>query len=195
MRRYALRANNCPYKVRRFNFFDWNKRQIGEFYKGPLGPVDEPELQKMQKNPNVTVRMRGVMEKCTFCTQRIEAAKIEQKRLAGASGEIKIPDGKIKTACQQACATDAISFGDVSDVNSEVSQAKASDRDYSVIGYLNARPRNTYLARLRNPYPKMPDAYKYPSAYSQYKKRYGSAGSSQHSKSNSHVHDAVHPAH
>ena len=188
-------ANNCPYKVRRFNFFDWNKRQIGEFYKGPLGPVDEPELQKMQKNPNVTVRMRGVMEKCTFCTQRIEAAKIEQKRLAGASGEIKIPDGKIKTACQQACATDAISFGDVSDVNSEVSQAKASDRDYSVLGYLNARPRTTYLARLRNPNPKMPDAYKYPYAYSQYKKRYGSAGSSQHSKSNSHVHDAVHPAH
>ena len=67
-------ANNCPYKVRRFNFFDWNKRQIGEFYKGPLGPVDEPELHKMQKNPNVTIRMRGVMEKCTYCTQRIEAA-------------------------------------------------------------------------------------------------------------------------
>ncbi|MGB0418126.1 MAG: TAT-variant-translocated molybdopterin oxidoreductase [Opitutales bacterium] len=188
-------ANNCPYKVRRFNFFDWNKRQIGEFYKGPLGPVDEPELQKMQKNPNVTVRMRGVMEKCTFCTQRIEAAKIEQKRLAGASGAIKIPDGKIKTACQQACATDAISFGDVSDVNSEVSQAKASDRDYSVLGYLNARPRTTYLARLRNPNPKMPDAYKYPYAYSQYKKRYGNAASSQHSKGASHVHDAAHPAH
>jgi molybdopterin-containing oxidoreductase family iron-sulfur binding subunit len=188
-------ANNCPYKVRRFNFFDWNKRQIGEFYKGPLGPVDEPELQKMQKNPNVTVRMRGVMEKCTFCTQRIEAAKIEQKRLAGASGAIKIPDGKIKTACQQACATDAISFGDVSDVNSEVSQAKASNRDYSVLGYLNARPRTTYLARLRNPNPKMPDAYKYPYAYSQYKKRYGNAASSQHSKGASHVHDAAHPAH
>ena len=190
-------ANNCPYKVRRFNFFDWNKRQIGEFYKGPLGPVstDEPELQKMQKNPNVTVRMRGVMEKCTFCTQRIEAAKIEQKRLAGASGAIKIPDGKIKTACQQACATDAISFGDVSDVNSEVSQAKTSDRDYSVLGYLNARPRTTYLARLRNPNPKMPDAYKYPYAYSQYKKRYGNAASGQHSKGASHVHDAAHPAH
>jgi molybdopterin-containing oxidoreductase family iron-sulfur binding subunit len=135
------------------------------------------------------------MEKCTFCTQRIEAAKIEQKRLAGASGDIKIPDGKIKTACQQACATDAITFGDVSDAHSEVSQAKASDRDYSVLGYLNARPRTTYLARLRNPNPKMPDAYKYPYAYSQYKQRYGNAGSSQHSKSASHVHDAAHPAH
>ena len=90
-------------------------------------------LSCKRQKPNVTVRA-GVMEKCTFCTQRIEAAKIEQKRLAGASN-IKIPDGKIKTACQQACATDAISFGDVSDVNSEVSQAKASDRDYSVLGY------------------------------------------------------------
>ena len=76
-------ANNCPYKVRRFNFFDWGKRRAGEFYKGPLGPVDEPELEKMRANPNVTVRMRGVMEKCTFCTQRIEAAKIDQKVKAG----------------------------------------------------------------------------------------------------------------
>jgi molybdopterin-containing oxidoreductase family iron-sulfur binding subunit len=167
-------ANNCPYKVRRFNFFDWNKRQIGEFYKGSLlGKVDEPELEKLQKNPNVTVRMRGVMEKCTFCTQRIEAAKIEQKRLAGATGNIKIADGTIKTACQQACPTDAITFGDISDANSEVSKMKASDRNYSVLGYLNARPRTTYLARLRNPNPKMPDAYKKPYAYAQYDERYG----------------------
>ncbi|MGB0334565.1 MAG: TAT-variant-translocated molybdopterin oxidoreductase [Opitutales bacterium] len=188
-------ANNCPYKVRRFNFFDWNKRQIGEFYKGPLGPVDEPELQKMQKNPNVTVRMRGVMEKCTYCTQRIEAAKIEQKRLASDSGNIKIADGTIKTACQQVCPTDAITFGDVSDVNSEVSLMKASDRNYSVLGYLNVRPRTTYLARLRNPNPKMPDAYKKPYAYSQYKERYGSKskGSSDHdSKNGSHGHSHVH---
>jgi molybdopterin-containing oxidoreductase family iron-sulfur binding subunit len=188
-------ANNCPYKVRRFNFFDWNKRQIGEFYKGPLGPVDEPELQKMQKNPNVTVRMRGVMEKCTYCTQRIEAAKIEQKRLASDSGNIKIADGTIKTACQQVCPTDAITFGDVSDVNSEVSQMKASDRNYSVLGYLNVRPRTTYLARLRNPNPKMPDAYRKPYAYSQYKERYGSnsKGSSDHgSKNDSHDHSYDH---
>lgn len=173
-------ANNCPYKVRRFNFFDWNKRQIGEFYKGPLGPVDEPELGKLQKNPNVTVRMRGVMEKCTFCTQRIESAKIEQKRLAGATGDIKVADGTIKTACQQVCPTDAISFGDISDAKSEVSQMKASDRNYSVLGYLNARPRTTYLARLRNPNPKMPDAYDKPYAYAQYKERYGSNGGSDY---------------
>ncbi|TVP77790.1 MAG: 4Fe-4S dicluster domain-containing protein [Puniceicoccaceae bacterium] len=171
-------ANNCPYKVRRFNFFDWNKRKIGEFYKGPLGPVDEPELGKMQKNPNVTVRMRGVMEKCTFCTQRIEAAKIDQKRLAGASGDIKVRDGAIKTACQQVCPTDAINFGDISDAETEVSKVKESDRNYAVLGYLNVRPRVTYLARLRNPNPKMPDAYSQPYATAQYKERYGSGGGS-----------------
>jgi molybdopterin-containing oxidoreductase family iron-sulfur binding subunit len=189
-------ANNCPYKVRRFNFFDWNKRQIGEFYKGPLGPVDEPELHKMQKNPNVTVRMRGVMEKCTYCTQRIEAAKIDQKRIAGASGNVKVPDGKIKTACQQVCPTDAITFGDISDPNSDVYKMKASDRNYSVLGYLNVRPRTTYLARLRNPNPKMPDAYKKPYAYAQYKERYGSAAStSGHDDHSSHKNQAAPAAH
>lgn len=167
-------ANNCPYKVRRFNFFDWNKRKPGEFYKGPFGSVDEPELQKMQKNPDVTIRMRGVMEKCTYCTQRIESAKIDQKRVAGASDNIHVPDGRIKTACQQVCPTDAITFGDVSDAETEVSRMKASDRNYSVLGYLNVRPRTTYLARLRNPNPQMPDTYKQPFAYKNYKERYGS---------------------
>ena len=187
-------ANNCPYKVRRFNFFDWNKRTIGEFYKGPLGSVEEPEIEKMRANPNVTIRMRGVMEKCTFCTQRIESAKIEQKRLARDSGDIRVPDGHIKTACQQVCPTDAITFGDVSDADSEVSKMKASDRNYSVLGYLNARPRTTYLARLRNPNPAMPDAYKKPYTYAQYKKRYGSDshasgsghGSDHHNDKNDH---------
>ena len=182
-------ANNCPYKVRRFNFFDWNKRQIGEFYKGPLGPVDEPELGKLQKNPNVTIRMRGVMEKCTYCTQRIESAKIEQKRLAGATGNIKIADGTIQTACQQVCPTDAITFGDISDADSEVSKMKASDRNYSVLGYLNVRPRTTYLARLRNPNPKMPDAYKKPYAYAHYKERYGSGASATVHDDHGHGHD------
>ena len=184
-------ANNCPYKVRRFNFFDWNKRKVGEFYKGPLGSVDEPEIEKMRANPNVTIRMRGVMEKCTFCTQRIESAKIEQKRLAGDSGNIRIPDGHIKTACQQVCPTDAITFGDVSDASAEVSKMKASDRNYSVLGYLNARPRTTYLARLRNPNPAMPDAYKKPYAYAQYKARYGSGshGSGHESKHPDGPHD------
>jgi len=180
-------ANNCPYKVRRFNFFDWNKRQIGDFYKGPFGAVDEPELEKMRANPNVTVRMRGVMEKCTFCTQRIEAAKIDQKSKAGASADIHVPDGKIKTACQQVCPTDAITFGDISDPDSEVSKIKASDRNYSVLGYLNARPRTTYLARLRNPNPKMPDAYKKPYAYSAYKERYGNAPKTSEAHGEAHM--------
>lgn len=177
-------ANNCPYKVRRFNFFDWNKRQIGEFYKGPLGKVDVPELEKMQKNPNVTVRMRGVMEKCTFCVQRIESAKIAQKRVAGASDDIRVKDGAIKTACEQVCPTDAIVFGDVSDPDSAVSKLKDSDRDYSVLGYLNARPRTTYLARLRNPNKRMPDYYAKPFAYTQYDERYGHGSSASHNSKN-----------
>jgi molybdopterin-containing oxidoreductase family iron-sulfur binding subunit len=195
-------ANNCPYKVRRFNFFDWNKRKPGEFYKGPLGPVEEPELQKMQKNPDVTVRMRGVMEKCTFCTQRIESAKINQKRIAGASDNIHVPDGSIKTACQQACPTEAITFGDVSDPESEVSKLKASDRNYSVLGYLNTRPRVTYLARLRNPNPEMPDAYEQPFAYTAYKDRYGNSAAhgstdAAHGAEASHddTHTSAHDAH
>ena len=180
-------ANNCPYKVRRFNFFDWNKREIGEFYKGPLGPVEEPELEKMRANPDVTVRMRGVMEKCTYCVQRIQAAKINQKSIAGASNDTAVPDGTIKTACQQVCTNDSISFGDISDPNSEVSKMKASDRNYSVLGYLNVRPRTTYLARLRNPNKLMPDYYKKPYAYKAYKDRYGSpqvsTGDHSHPKS------------
>ena len=178
-------ANNCPYKVRRFNFFDWNKREIGEFYKGPLGPVEEPELEKMRANPDVTVRMRGVMEKCTYCVQRIQAAKINQKSIAGASSDTAVPDGTIKTACQQVCPNDSITFGDISDSNSEVSKMKASDRNYSVLGYLNVRPRTTYLARLRNPNKLMPDYYKKPYAYKAYKERYGSpqATSGDHSHS------------
>ena len=189
-------ANNCPYKVRRFNFFDWNKREIGEFYKGPLGPVEEPELEKMRANPDVTVRMRGVMEKCTYCVQRIQAAKINQKSIAGASNDTAVPDGTIKTACQQVCPNDSISFGDISDPNSEVSMMKASDRNYSVLGYLNVRPRTTYLARLRNPNKLMPDYYKKPYAYKAYKDRYGSsqATSGDHSHSNSHY-DESHSAH
>tara|TARA_R100000027_G_scaffold47114_1_gene35923 strand:- start:16976 stop:20410 length:3435 start_codon:yes stop_codon:yes gene_type:complete len=168
-------ANNCPYKVRRFNFFDWNKRSDGHFYEGPLGPSGPAKPIKMQKNPDVTVRMRGVMEKCTYCVQRIEEAKINQKVKARDSGDIKVPDGTIKVACQQVCAADAISFGDVSDENSEVSQWKKSDRDYAVLGYLNTRPRTTYLAKLRNPNPSMPKKYRYEQPFGRmdYEERYG----------------------
>jgi molybdopterin-containing oxidoreductase family iron-sulfur binding subunit len=154
-------ANNCPYKVRRFNYFDWNKHALDALYQGPFGHQKEmPELLKMVRNPEVTVRMRGVMEKCTYCVQRIENAKIQQRvkaAQAGNPGDVKVPDGALKTACQQACPVEAIVFGDLLDPASAVSQAKAQPRDYAVLGYLNVRPRTTYLGKLRNPNPRMPD--------------------------------------
>jgi molybdopterin-containing oxidoreductase family iron-sulfur binding subunit len=156
-------ANNCPYKVRRFNYFDYNKRATDALYLGPLGHQKEmPELVKMAKNPDVSVRMRGVMEKCTYCVQRIQQAKIAQKRKAGATGNVEIPDGSFKVACQQACPVEAIEFGNIKDPNSKVSQLKAQERDYAVLGYLNVRPRTTYLGKLRNPNPHMPDYHALP---------------------------------
>ncbi len=163
-------ANNCPYKVRRFNWFDFNKREsdygaaqdqhmvnLGNLYKGPAGvnrnAEPEWEIIKLVKNPDVSVRMRGVMEKCTFCVQRIEQAKISQKVKAGNSAEVAVPDGSFKTACQQACPAEAISFGNMLDPESEVSKWKVSPRNYSVLGFLDTRPRVTYLARIRNPNP------------------------------------------
>jgi molybdopterin-containing oxidoreductase family iron-sulfur binding subunit len=172
-------ANNCPYKVRRFNFFDWNKREIGEFYKGPLGPdyydTDASQLTRMQKNPDVSVRMRGVMEKCTYCVQRIEAAKITARVKARDSGDTKVADGDLVPACAQACPTDSIVFGDVSDANSAVSKAKASDRNYAVLGYLNIRPRTTYLAKIRNPNPAItgPGESEQPLSRQEYDTHYG----------------------
>ena len=170
-------ANNCPYKVRRFNFFDWNKREIGEFYSGPLGPdyydTDASQLTRLQKNPDVSVRMRGVMEKCTYCVQRIEAAKINARVKARDSGDTKVPDGVLVPACAQACPTESIVFGDVSDPTSAVSIAKSSDRNYAVFGYLNIRPRTTYLAKIRNPNPAMPDYTAQPLSREEYDARYG----------------------
>jgi molybdopterin-containing oxidoreductase family iron-sulfur binding subunit len=149
-------ANNCPYKVRRFNYFDFNKRSTDELYMGPLGHSGMPELAKLAKNPEVTVRMRGVMEKCTYCVQRVQMAKIAQKRVAGTTDDVKIKDGSFKVACQQVCPVEAIEFGDITDPTSKVSLAKARQQDYTLLGYLNIRPRTSYLGKLRNPNPAMP---------------------------------------
>jgi len=165
-------ANNCPFKVRRFNFFDYNQRPVGKkkiagalnIYKEYFAPFTEkgaPDTVKLSKNPNVTVRMRGVMEKCTFCVQRIEEAKIAAHIRAGASADdLRIPRDSFTTACAQACPNEAIVFGDIRDPESKVSKIKLQDRNYRLLEYLNVNTRVSYLARIRNPNPKMPDAHK-----------------------------------
>jgi MoCo/4Fe-4S cofactor protein with predicted Tat translocation signal len=130
-------SNNCPYKVRRFNFLlyaDWNT-----------------PTHKLQRNPDVTVRSRGVMEKCTYCVQRINHARIQAKRESRT-----IRDGEVLTACQAVCPTDSIVFGNLQDPNSRVSQLKKSVRNYSLLEELNTRPRTTYLAAVRHPHPSLP---------------------------------------
>ncbi len=125
-------SNNCPYKVRRFNYFNFTK--------------DTPEVMKLGKNPDVTIRSRGVMEKCTYCVQRINRAKGDARR----DGR-PLADGDVVTACQQACPTQAIRFGDITDAGSRVSEAKASPRNYSLLEDLHTKPRTTYLANVRHP--------------------------------------------
>jgi molybdopterin-containing oxidoreductase family iron-sulfur binding subunit len=129
-------ANNCPYKVRRFNFFNYHKQ-----YEEARN-----EILKMAANPQVTVRSRGVMEKCSYCVERIQSVKIAAK-----NARRPIEDGEIKTACQQVCPAGAIIFGDVSDKRSAVAQTKAGNRSYEMLAELDVKPRTSYLARIRNP--------------------------------------------
>jgi molybdopterin-containing oxidoreductase family iron-sulfur binding subunit len=241
-------SNNCPYKVRRFNYYDYNRRPFGvedgerkpgtffnddndlnnsplhpgnkssngewelvRWYKDPSrgsvpglddgkkenGEFDpEWDLIKLSKNPDVTVRMRGVMEKCTYCVQRIQQGKIEQKVAARDTDNVKVPDGKIKTACEQVCPADAIAFGDISDKESEVYRLKRQNRNYSVLGFLDTRPRTTYLAKLRNPNVNMPDYYEIPNSVTEYnEKNHGNVfgGATQtHGEAKGHEKEAKH---
>ena len=148
-------SNNCPYKVRRFNFFDYNSGTTENLYTPNLIRADINDLHKMSKNPQVTVRSRGVMEKCTYCVQRIENARIELRaENRGNNDELsrRIPDGTVVTACQQACPTDAIVFGDLNDKNSRVSKLHELAQTYGLLDpELNTKPRTQYLAKVRNP--------------------------------------------
>lgn len=176
-------ANNCPYKVRRFNFFDYSpvkfnggldptytSKEIAKQFEETIGEDRTfnqnfipprlrkklDEITKMHFNPDVTVRSRGVMEKCTYCIQRIHQARqeVKIKGIWKDKDQIgPIPDGFFNTACQQACPTDAISFGDILDPKARVSKERESGRSYLLLGYLNTRPRTTYMMRVRNPNP------------------------------------------
>ena len=139
-------ANNCPYKVRRFNFFNYTK----EF----LTTGKDPEVVQMAMNPEVTVRFRGVMEKCTYCVQRVNRAKINRE-IETDGATMKPKDGAVETACQQACPADAIYFGDLTDPDSKIVETKKNNRNYLLLEELSTRPRTSYLAKLRNPNPNL----------------------------------------
>lgn len=137
-------SNNCPYKVRRFNYLNWNKDLKEE----------GAEVRRLSMNPDVTVRVRGVMEKCTYCVQRIATARVN----ASTDGRT-IQDGDVVTACQQVCPADAIHFGDLNDEQSKVRRSHDGDRAYAMLAELNNKPRTAFLAAIRNPHPELAPAH------------------------------------
>ncbi|MEQ1934265.1 MAG: 4Fe-4S dicluster domain-containing protein, partial [Fimbriimonadaceae bacterium] len=162
-------SNNCPYKVRRFNYYNYQHGQVDYGFKnndkrdgddqaivgkryGNANFRGEEDIQLLRliNNPDVTVRSRGVMEKCTYCVQRINVARIKSKK-----EKRPIKDGEIVTACEQACPTKAITFGNIADPNSAVSKKKADKRNYSLLEHVGTKPRTTYLGRVRNPNPNL----------------------------------------
>lgn len=172
-------ANNCPYKARRFNFFDYNKRNPllhKNLYKGPFGEKAVGDSKHLQRNPNVSVRMRGVMEKCTYCVQRLQGAKIEAKQITkkkayattgSVNAEVNPKDlmaatDRVKVACQDSCEAGAIVFGNLMDPKSTIRKIKDQNnklvlqRGYDLLNYIGTVPRTSYLARVKNPNPEMP---------------------------------------
>jgi molybdopterin-containing oxidoreductase family iron-sulfur binding subunit len=132
-------SNNCPYKVRRFNYYDWLAHE----------PANQGTVQ-LQRNPDVTVRERGVMEKCTYCVQRIREAEIGAREAGRA-----LRDGDVRTACQQACPSKAIAFGSLTHPGAEVAAWRARPQSYAVLHDQGTEPRTRYLARIRNPNPEI----------------------------------------
>ncbi|HET6334828.1 MAG TPA: 4Fe-4S dicluster domain-containing protein, partial [Polyangiales bacterium] len=133
--RYCM--NNCPYKVRRFNFLNFNQ--------------DIPETRQMGMNPNVTVRFRGVIEKCSYCVQRIQMAKSKAKQ----QGRHELREGEVVVACQQACSSNSIVFGDLNNPQSAISKRYRADRSYGLLAEIGTRPRTRFLGKIRNPNPEM----------------------------------------
>ena len=169
-------SNNCPYKVRRFNYFDYHNREpmregtilkVQPDYYQPGKQATPDDLKRLLLNPDVTVRMRGVMEKCNYCQQRIASARIKaknawaksggrtgggQRELANGDATIPIPDDSIDCACAQVCSTDAIVFGDLNDPQSRVAKLFKNDRTYQMLEELHVEARTQYLAKVRNPH-------------------------------------------
>ncbi len=168
-------SNNCPYKVRRFNFFKYTDT--------------ETESIKLQRNPNVTVRQRGVMEKCTYCVQRINNARIDAKVQ---NRELK--DGDVVTACQQACPADAISFGNILDKNSRVARLKEYSLNYTILEPLNTRARTSYLGKVRNPHPALDPAALKPLHFEHGPGHHGDAHGETHGEAHGETHGTAHGA-